>query len=333
MSYLRAKGDEEIQQAKENRKRKCHEQKAKKKQKRLAEYEDLHVSNQLPNDRCLYVKLIKDSDIVYDCNACKRLVHAFAFNSHVAMEAHKTALTESGFTEDEEFVQQELEITKLAERNKAKSVFCEPCQKWIPELNLPSHEIGKSHIHKAGPPEAQPVRVSRINNDSEQLFCFGTDMWKPGFTYTDVAICTLDGYQSAFFGQDTTDYGSVANPSMHLTIVKDPTAATLGVMYTVPKTELRVLQDSPKHAANKLEPIVVRVDDGYADAKVFVMKNVVKCKISTVSQKLAKAVGSLGPGYSMLSRLVHEHEKQDWEDEYLRTILKQTEAIIWGRKK
>eukprot|EP01059_Diplonema_ambulator_P001674 TRINITY_DN1141_c0_g2_i3.p1 TRINITY_DN1141_c0_g2~~TRINITY_DN1141_c0_g2_i3.p1 ORF type:complete len:385 (+),score=103.81 TRINITY_DN1141_c0_g2_i3:75-1229(+) len=324
---LQARAEEERRAAKENKKRKGQEQKVKKKMKMEEEYKMTHRGN------ALYTKVHKDGGVVYDCSACRKLVFDYAFNSHVSMESHKEALIKTGYPEDQAFIDAEAEHVRQAERDKAESVYCTACEKWVSKFNYQAHCVGRAHRSKAG------GVVTSSGDDYEMpegpmvnVFCYKSDMWEFDAEYEEVSIAVLEGYKTVYFGNDVSEYGTPTAPSIGLALVKDGTESSLGVCYSVAERTLTRLKSFPRYLAHDLCEIQLKIDDAEHQAFTFIPKNVVKCKVTTVATRLAKAIGPKGPAYTFLAKIVHEQEKQDWHDKYLHEILMQTEKIIWGER-
>ncbi|KAJ9473296.1 hypothetical protein DIPPA_08085 [Diplonema papillatum] len=340
----------------ESRKRKLQENWKNKKIRRDEEYE---FNKCAEANGTLYKKVEDANGVKYDCAVCKMFVAAYAFYTHVVSQEHKNSVKNSKWEEDQAFIDAERQYCVEAERQATGAVLCEPCKRYINPSCWEAHIKGKPHRHAQGlPPLAttptssstintnttrHPASAFRTGNDSVNgplldsfedqenipLFCVGEDMWKLDLTYNDANVAVVEEYKTEMCLIDQKRWGSKAGPAMGPALVFDPEKCALGVCYKITRATMNELCDVKKPENVKLVEVTVRIEEEQTRAVAFCIKNHVPIDVESTAKYVASAIGPQGANFGLLTRVVHELEKQDWKDPYFKDLLTACNKLIW----
>eukprot|EP01060_Flectonema_neradi_P034064 TRINITY_DN5873_c1_g1_i1.p1 TRINITY_DN5873_c1_g1~~TRINITY_DN5873_c1_g1_i1.p1 ORF type:complete len:418 (+),score=70.52 TRINITY_DN5873_c1_g1_i1:57-1256(+) len=323
----------EAESSKANKKRKATTRKEEKRQKVQQEYQDTRATLTVDT---LYRKDVQvnergDQIIRYDCGACKVFIPQVGFTSHVNSSEHRTCLESSHYVEDPSFLEAEKESLL-----QATSTWCEHCEKWILMGCWDSHVDGKSHRKAAGLPNLSEAMtrtaaelISTFDPDNIPVFGYGEQQWDIGVPFTDAKYAHLSGFKTEMCVTDTTLWGTNTKPGLTSGLVPDPEAASLGVLYTINKTGFDKLRKA--RAAYKLIPVRATCEGEGGDCITFTTSGDARADsdIQATAKAICAARGTAGSNYSLLTRIQHEYERQDWHDQYFTDLLAASDNILW----
>ncbi|KAJ9473288.1 hypothetical protein DIPPA_08129 [Diplonema papillatum] len=344
----------------EMRKQKLKEIRQKKKLRRDEEY---IVSRGTDGHGPLYTKISQRAGgVKYDCAACRLFVAAYAFYSHVVSQEHKKNVEGSRFSEDKAFISAEREFCLEAERAATGAVYCEPCKRHINPSCWEAHITGKPHRHATGqpPPAALELKNSTINTnpakhpstafrvganpisgplldsfgdqDNIPYFCVGEEMWKLDWKSNDASVAVVEEYKAELCLADQKRWGAKNCPAMLPALVHDAERCALGVCYKVPRSSVNQLCDLKKPDNVKLVEVTVREGAESVRAVAFCIRTRTPMDVASTAKYVASAIGTQGPNFGLLTRVVHELEKQDWKDPYFTDLMIACNNLIWRAK-
>eukprot|EP01061_Rhynchopus_euleeides_P017280 TRINITY_DN2874_c0_g2_i1.p1 TRINITY_DN2874_c0_g2~~TRINITY_DN2874_c0_g2_i1.p1 ORF type:complete len:445 (+),score=141.00 TRINITY_DN2874_c0_g2_i1:73-1407(+) len=364
---LEAEAERESAARKLNGKRKLSEFLEKRKLKG-DEYENLAADN--PSGfPALYTRLEHDTrGTRFACHACRQIIPASGFSSHPTTLAHKEGLAAKGSAEDTDFIDSHKDLCNQAAYQASKTRHCEPCEKDILLGNWDQHVRGRPHIHKAaaaGGQDVAPVAedvpaasglpstlsygevsltcgdtlLDKFDPEHIPLFVAGEDMWALGKEFLSAEVAYTKGVELAFCLRDADHWGCMAAPALAPTLLRNPTHESMGVCYIMHRSQVQELVQEKKLVHENLRMIFVTHlgPDGTTagqpshDALLFTYDRGFKLKNDV--DTIARGIGPKGPNYSLLVRIVHEHQKLRFCNPDLESLLSSVELFIWSQMK